>query len=434
MAILFLAIYIGLIFVRPMDWWAPVKDWQLVNVMAIATLFVTFPNILNKLSTLWQKVPVVRISIALWFFVTISFMSTMYLTGMLTAFQEFGKIIVLFLLILLTIDTQKNWRFLMWTILLCTAWMGVHSVLQIHTGYGFGGKPPSERPMFGLNGEVIGVVVQARAFGIFDDPNDMCLIFIVAIPVLYGIARASRALIPRVAAGLLIPLMGYAAWLTNSRGGMLGVVGMVMALIIARVKGQIKRGVLISVSLAFMTVFAPARMSSGKGGDVSRADNWGDGLNIWKRFPTGIGWQATSDYTARGQVCHNTYITALTELGIFGFVTFFILIYLTMVEIQRAMTLKGLIDRESEFYLAGIFSGLIGYLTSCYFITRTYNHVLYILLALGITQTMIACQTPDLFKQVFGDWRRDVRRGLLGSIATIFFIWGTVRMANAMSR
>jgi hypothetical protein len=107
MSTILLAIYIALICVRPMDWWQPILGWQVVNATAIITLLVTFPRIMDELPILWQQVPVLRVAAALLVGVSLSWVYPLWLTGIFTAFQDFGKIVILYTLIILLARSHR---------------------------------------------------------------------------------------------------------------------------------------------------------------------------------------------------------------------------------------------------------------------------------------------------------------------------------------
>src|SRR5258708_26635216 len=102
MGTFFLGIYIALIFVRPMDWWEPLRGFELVTAASIMTILAAFQRILNLFQLLWRLVPELRIAACLLVCVTLSWgVYPFSLTGMQRAFTDFGKLIVLYFLIIL---------------------------------------------------------------------------------------------------------------------------------------------------------------------------------------------------------------------------------------------------------------------------------------------------------------------------------------------
>ena len=252
MSLFALIIYIVLLFIRPMEWWEPVLNWQLVTIAAVLTLLTSFPLILSGTKKLWRELPEIRAAFYLLMGVTVSWVYPLWLSGILMGFQEFGKIIFLYFLVVLLGRQPRSLRLLIWTVLSCALWMVAHGCLQHFTGTGFGGQPPMYRQTMGIE------VKQIIAFGIFGDPNDLCLVFVMTIPLFYAMAKLSRNPLQQSLSWLSIAAVSYGAYLTNSRGGIVGLLGMVGAYAIARSKG-FRRWAMITVGALFISVIAPSR-------------------------------------------------------------------------------------------------------------------------------------------------------------------------------
>jgi O-antigen ligase len=308
--------------------------------------------------------------------------------------------------------------------------MAFHGILQIHGGVGFGGLPPEWRP----TGEDTGVY-QIAAFGLFGDPNDLCLAFITGIPLAWAEFRTAGNPLIRGAAFALIPLYGYAAILTNSRGGVIGLFGMCAAYAVSVTKGM-RRWIIASFSIALITVVAPARFTGGMDVEMGRVNAWGDGLAAFQRFPVfGVGYHAFVDQAStENKAAHNSYINALAELGVVGYTPWFLLLFFTAIYLRRTIILTNTFPKHTRSRLVGLMSALIGYFTSIYFLSRSYHPFLFILLALGICQTVIVSQSHGLLDMVFGGFRKDLRRGLILCASSILFLWFTIRIANRLAQ
>ncbi|NQU10572.1 O-antigen ligase family protein [bacterium] len=427
MATFLLSMYVVVLFIRPMEWWGPLMHFQLVTAAAYTTVLVSFPRVLQDHLLIWRRIPQVRIAIALLFAATISWVYPLWLTGMRLTFEEFGKIIVFYMLIILHGRKPRTFRIVLWTVLLCVGWMALHGILQHYRGVGFGGKEPTWRGLPGGGG-----VYQIRAFGFFDDPNDLCLVFIIAIPLLWAAFRSEAKPGVRLGSLLMIPLSAYGAWLTNSRGGIVGIFGMLGAYAIARAKGM-RRWLIAVVGVVAVLVLAPVRVTRGMGIDMSRIYLWGEGLAMWKGSPIfGVGYGYFGAYSSEEKAAHNSYVQVLGELGLLGYIPFILLIYLTMMHLRRAINLGNLIPKRERTYLTGLFSALAGYLTAIYFISRQYNHVLYAMLGLALCQVMIVCREEELYQRVLGAWRRDLRNGIVFALASVAVLYFSIRLGSAL--
>jgi O-antigen ligase len=425
MATFLLGVYIALIFIRPMDWWEPVLGFQLVTVAAILTLLTSMDRFLKQHQVLWRSVPEIRL--AVWTLAGITASWAVYpfwLSGMWSSFQEMGKIIVLFVLIVLLARKPSQWTLLMWMIMLCVAWMAVHGILQIRRGYGFGGLEPRWRPDSG--------VFQTIAFGIFEDPNDLCAAYVFVVPLLIAEIRATNNVLVRGLALAIIPLMVYAAWLTNSRGGVVGLFGMFMAFAIGRQKKKFRRWILAILGIVLISVVAPSRFGKGLTGG-GRLVLWGDGIAAWKTHPIfGVGWGDFGSYSDETKAAHNTYIHMLTETGLVGYIPFVMWIYFTTLHLRRAINLRDLIAKRWQYRLVGLYASVVCYLTTIYFISRQDTHVLYIILGMSTAIVLVACEDPKVYQAVIGPWRDDLKKAFRFAILSVPFLYLSIRLGYAL--
>jgi O-antigen ligase len=275
-------------------------------------------------------------------------------------------------------------------------------------------------------------VWQAVAFGTFEDPNDLCLIMIISIPLLYAEFRTSPQPLLKGIALLAIPLAGYAAWLTNSRGGYLGIFAMVSAYVIGRTKG-FKRSVLLAGSIFFLTTIAPSRFSAGLVGQQDRSILWGDGIAMFKANPFfGVGFYDFQKYSSERKVAHNTYVHVLAETGLVGYLPFFGIIYFAAVHLRQTMNRSKLLTKEDNIQLGGLFSASVGYLTSIYFLSRHKVHISYIIFALMAVKTIGVCESRGLFQEVFIQNAKAYRWWVYCALGSIVVMWVTIRIVNAL--
>jgi hypothetical protein len=429
MSLFLLAIYTGLLIIRPQDWWEPILGWELVNITAIATLIASVPTILEKVPVLWRSVPEIKFGAAFVIGFTLSLLPKFWPAGMQVLFQEYGKIYILFFLLILLGSTPPGYRAILWTILGCSIFMAIHACLQIHTGAGFGGSEPLLRV---VNSEEGTVVQQAMAFGTFSDPNDLCLIFVLSIPLFWGEYRTSSSVFLRTLSFLAIPLVGYGAWLTNSRGGYLAISAMVISHLISGMKG-FRRWVLIAFSVFLLTVFAPSRFAAGFIGQQDRSILWGDGIAMFKANPFfGVGVGMFTDYSSDHKVAHNTYVQVLAEAGIIGYMPFFLLIFFCVVHLRRAITLSPHLSKSDQIQLNSLFAASVGILVSLYFLTRSNVHLPYIMLALMTCKSLSIATTRETYNRIFSHGFKDYRNAVMFGLASIAFMWGTIRIVNAL--
>ena len=182
MALIILAIYLVILMIRPMDWWQPVLGFALVDSFAMLLVPAIFLTLKKDDFTKWMRLPETKLSIFVLIGFSLSWLPVSRM-GVINVFQSFGKSILLYSMILLVGRSRRNFHVLYWALLACIFWMALHGVLQHLRGYGFGDQVAKFRPR--------DEVYQIVAFGVFNDPNDLCLIFIVGLPLFYAEFRAS---------------------------------------------------------------------------------------------------------------------------------------------------------------------------------------------------------------------------------------------------
>ena len=429
MAIYLLAGYILTLLIRPMDWWPPLFNVELVTIGAILILLVGFPQITARLSIIWNRIPEFKSVIFFLVGVALSPLSRFWAQGFVDVINEFGKVIIFYVLIILLVRTVKNLNVLIIAFLICAVWLAAHAAMQHHLGYGFGHQEPLSRKT-NTKGEV---VLQAVAFGTLNDPNDLCVILVVAIPLFYSQFKTARNPVLKLFGLAGGAFSAYGAFCTNSRGGIIAIMGMITAYVFLLIKGG-KRYLVMIFTFAAVNILAPSRFAGGAFEGKDRAILWGDGLDMFKGNPIfGVGYSNFVELSNSHHVAHNSFVHVLAENGLVGYLPFFALLYLTVIHLRRLVELKKFIQPDHFILLTGINSALVGYLTGIYFISRQYQHSLYLILGLTMAGVSVISDQNGLTGQVFGAKQRDFRNGLLLGLGSVVFLWITVRLANLVS-
>ncbi|MGD8564424.1 MAG: hypothetical protein PVG03_17915, partial [Desulfarculaceae bacterium] len=165
--------YIIVLFLRPQEFLDDLKGWPIVDYVAVFCVCAVFlegsfsadkfrRSSLNWLVLLfWLTMPLSRIG-NLWF------------GGALDAFLEFGNVALLYLLIILSVDSFSRLRKFVWFMILVETALAISAIVQYYTGVGL------------MGGEILhrGEIVQVRGIGIFHDPNDLALTIVSIVPFL----------------------------------------------------------------------------------------------------------------------------------------------------------------------------------------------------------------------------------------------------------
>ena len=219
------------------------------------------------------------------------------------------------------------------------------------------------------------MIVRLGSTGLFQDPNDMCLMLVMAMTIcLYQIVERRRFYW-----ALPLAFFGHAMTLTHSRGGFLGLLAALVVLMLARFgKKALPLGLLV---LPLVFVFFAGRQTSlslSAGTGQTRVQLWDDGLRMFLHQPLfGIGSHRYDEYM--GHVAHNSFIHSYVELGMFGGTVFLSAFYLAFWTPWRiggrdVPTLSTTLSRLRPYVMA-IVAGYAGGLMSlsCPYTIPTYT-------------------------------------------------------------
>jgi O-antigen ligase len=324
--------------------------------------------------------------------------------------------------------------------------------------------------------EAYGQLARLRGAGILNDPNDFAQIILFVFPLLFiawhkgrKVANALMVLVPAA-------LMLWAIYLTHSRGALIALA--IVALMAARKKlGTIPSAVLIAalvIGLLALDFTGGRGISTAEGAD--RLEAWANGLEMFKRAPLfGIGFGAFTDFN--DITAHNSFVLCLAELGLVGATLWVALLVTTMANLNRIIsqlqkrkiistTPPAIVGRKEEFtflhplpdsgespdaaeiatamntdvkkvieperqptvpvhWLLSMRLGLVGFIATCWFLSRSYSTPMY--LVLGLATAMIAIQQPAARLSIRSRW---LFFTLLAEGVALICVYGMVRLRN----
>jgi putative inorganic carbon (HCO3(-)) transporter len=246
------------------------------------------------------------------------------------------------------------------------------------------------------------VTVGRQLGSLLGDPNDL------ALALLFPLGFAGAFVLTRLGTwdrltglfGCAVVLGGIVA--TQSRGGLLGVVGVLVVLAASRVRS--KAVVVVGAIVVGVALFSVAAISerqvggSGQGVDESsegRLIAWETAWNMAKARPlTGVGltnavenfYFYTPVWGGHNTAVHSTWLGVLAETGFPGFFLFVMMVVAvtrTSLASLRYFRTEGADPRMRATSLA-LVASLVGFCVSGTFLTQGLNWPLYILLGLTV--------------------------------------------------
>jgi O-antigen ligase len=430
--------YVLILFIRPQEW----VSWMLnLNIMVFVAGFAVFATLIGIASNKWRFKNAPQNVLVFWFFVAVlvsnllCFESPFNKRPTLFAFTNFGKVVFFFFLISINLRTARQVRGLIVAVIIGCLFMSIHGILQIHTGSGFGAgvNSPSALPL----NMVYEHTQRIQAFGFFADPNDLALALVVALPFVINVIHRPGSSAPaRLLCLGIAGVLGYAIFLTNSRGGWLALAITTMCYLLLNFRMKkiaVVTGILFTVGLMML---APGRVSSSSmsSHDESargRMVAWTDGNRMLKSSPIfGVGYERFTDFAEGNRVAHNSFVHCYGELGLFGYFFWLALLFASVKDcyaMGKDLTSDDPERREMGRLARVMLASFIGYIAASVFLSRTYTPLLFLMF--GLIAALHAAYERQFGALKGGMIRRDLKYVLLIELASIPFFYLFLRFA-----
>ncbi|MET0654194.1 MAG: O-antigen ligase family protein, partial [Pseudoxanthomonas sp.] len=300
----FMMVYLILVIIRPQDYPAVVDSpglpWQPIALIMAALLWL-FSARKSFSAPQYLLIPL---------FLLVAMVSKVvngWAGGAILVFAIFMPVLLAFVLLANANDTRQRLRITMAVFSVCAAVLAVHGIEQATTGIGWTGVEMSQE-------------TRIQYVGIFNDPNDLGMLFIMCLPMAFYLSARGgllgfRRLFWLVVCGLLL----YGIYLTNSRGTLLAFVA-VVGVYVWQKRGIIAAGAMGAVALGGLMML-PSRMQEmdvSEASALGRVESWYEGLQMFIGNPIfGIGAGGYSDLNEL--TAHNSFVLVLAETGIVGF-------------------------------------------------------------------------------------------------------------------
>lgn len=409
-------VYMALTILRPQDYPAvdglPLPLLPLLLILALlAFLFST--------RKYWAA-PQFPLLLAFMLAIMASSVANRWLGGAMVQLGEMGPVLLTCFLMANAITTLRRLRMTMAVLALCTVVLAIHGVLQSQSGIGWTGMPLVE------DGRI-------QYVGIFSDPNDLGLLFIIALPMaLYLSAQGGLLGLRRLFWLGAAAVMSYAIYLTNSRGAMLALAVLATVWLWQR-RGVVVAGVFGIVGLSLMALL-PSRLQQLDAEETSaagRIDAWYAG---WEMFTTqplfGVGVGNFTDYN--WLTAHNSFVLVLAETGFLGYTFWaafvgysFAMMYQLMQPQARNESIPLALQHELRRLGTTLFISLCGFFAAAFFLSRSYVITLYLLVGMAIALYRMSEQVLVLprFSVFANTWRLP-----LYSLASIVALYVVIRV------
>lgn len=393
----------AVLFLRPAEIFPEVRAVPFYEYLIIACLVFALPEVLRTLfGQSLDAQPVLLCTIGVLLGIVLSHVTNTNYSEAARTGIYFVKIVLYYILLISILNTPARLRgFLRWLVCFCIV-LTTMTVLQFYGVIDLQAlKPLKDTDFDRITGQEFSFV-RLQGTGIFQDPNEFCLMQAVAIPLCLFLltipapgqrwcqchdCRASgRPILLTNSANSVsgvarlvwlapLGLFLFAIALTHSRGGFLAFLAGLGALIWFRYGTQkaIALGMLglpvILVAFAGRQTSFSSSFSSQAGTGQTRVQIWSDYFMEFRDAPVFGNGMELEDPTKKKEethyveeykrAAHNSYLHAFAELGLFGGMLFVGAVFFAVLSVYRVHADTHILDQDQKRLLPFLFGSVI---------------------------------------------------------------------------
>ena len=395
------------LFIRPAELLASLENWPIYGALIVLCLLASLPSVINELRPGQLKRWPINLCVVAVAGGGVSQITHLHFGEAATGGITFFKLVVYYLLLVVNLNSFKRLRIFLFSIMTVTLVMTTLSVLEYHQLINI----PVLSAMHQRQSDPVDAdsgdgddLARLSSLGIFDNPNDLSRIVVVAVFLCMICLSERKFGVLRFLWAAPVAFLIYANVLTYSRGGFLGLVGGMGVQFLAQF-GRWKTILLAGAVLPILLVVSAGRqteISTNAETGHARILLWRDGFEAMHAAPIfGTGYDSYPTITG-GLVAHNSFVHAFVELGLVGGTLFVGLFYFSIEPLYR-VSKKLFHAKDREFYrllpyiIAIVVSYGIGLLSS----SRCYEVPTFMIIGLAsVCARLVASREPGAVRAV----------------------------------
>lgn len=416
MSFIALLLYFFCTIIRPQDWMPGFIERPLVNILANTTIVLLLFERMVKREMRLAKVPQNLLMIGIFASILMSHVANTYFQGLTDAWNRFLGTFLLFFIIINALDSERKIKITVWVLAFLVLALVPQCVYQLQHGYGWAGQP--------LVYDAARDEKRVTWIGIFNDPNDLGLLFVTMCGLVLPFIFGKTAIVSRIISAGLLWSYFYGIFLTNSRGALIGIM-VTIYFFFVRITRKFVLGGIIGGALAFgVLAIGPSRakiINTTEASAYERFELWYQGILMMKSKPLfGVGFNMFTDQLAF--TAHNSYVLAGAELGFFGLFFWMGLIYSS----YKCLSFVQTNNPGMRNYAIGLQTALMGFCAAAFFLSRTYTILPYIFFAMAGAMAHITHVNNPSVKMAWT--MKDWRNIFVLSVGILVVIYGFIKV------
>jgi len=367
---------------RPQEWMPKLSVIPMARI-AGGIMFLATISCIGRISRSMPREVFYLILLVAQLFATVPF-STIWRFGALATTLDFSKVIIIFIVIALTLNTGDRLRQVILIQAVSVLVLAGFSVLKPHLLIGR---------------------LEGASMGNFSNPNDLALTIVISLPLCLALLFLSKSVLWKVAWAVAMLLMTYALLLTGSRGGFLAlIVATTVLLWELAIRGHRRYLLIVAVlpavilwqfsgatlSQRFRSTFSNENAPGAYESAQQRQQLFWRSVEVTLQHPLfGVGPGNFYSVSGNWHVTHNSFTQMSSEGGVPALVLYVLILWRGFKNIGAAKRLGGRI-KETSILARTLNASLAGYVVGSCFASVAYQFVPYFLVAYTIALREIA--------------------------------------------
>lgn len=345
--------------------------------IALATLLVFVITQLGLENTITVRTREVKLIFLLTVLGAISIPQALEPQKAFNAFYEFVKVVLIFIVMVNVVRTEKRMRILWIVILAATCMLSIDAVINYRMG----------------NFELGNMRIKGSIGGLFDNPNDLALHLVTMVPIALAFFFTSRNPLTKILFLGVAILTVSGIVVTLSRGGFLALLAATALLLWKLARSSRWLLVLVAPALVIgFIVFAPGvyrtRLSTtGDESSMARFDDLKRSVYVASRHPIlGVGMDNYILFSNSNKSTHNAYTQVAAELGTAAAIVYILFIITPFRGLRRIekQSFQSKSMRRYHYLSIALQASLVGYMVASFFASVAYLWYIYYLVAYAV--------------------------------------------------